>query len=601
MTLFRKAAALSLLVILTFALSISARAQNVAFAWGNGSAPYYDLIPSAVPNTSNAVAISSGGSHYHVVKADGTVWSWGYNANGELGNGTTTDSMVPVQASGLTGVVNIASGFNHTLAIKNDGTVWAWGSNVYGQLGSVAGGAKSTVPVQVPGLTGIVAVAGGRWHSLAVKNDGTVWAWGYNKTGELGDGTTTNSISPIQVPGVTGAVKVSAGAYHSLALKADGTLMGWGENYNGQIGPPGAPYYYKSAYAVDGISNVTSIRSGYYHNLALVNDGTVLSWGYGPLGHGSGDIHVTGLSGVTAIGTGAGSSFAVLSDGTVRGWGALVGDGTSTLRDTPTKLLGVTGAIDVAFGVLLKDRSTSAIMQNQADSNIALLTLRGASFLSSIVVTPKLPAGWNVVSRADYNGDGEYDLLVQNPTTRSLSILYLNGNTVLSSVPITPALPANTLVMTAGRFDSGTQGLQLVTQNMSTQEIAVVAVEGTQITGTYPFYTKLAPGWQVVGSANLTGDWRSELVVQNTSTRQISFLTTYYRQITGSIPLKPTLPGGWVVRGVGDFNLDGYPDLMAQNTTTRQVAVLTVVNMQITSSYSVNPAPAAGWVVVGPK
>jgi hypothetical protein len=218
-----------------------------------------------------------------------------------------------------------------------------------------------------------------------------------------------------------------------------------------------------------------------------------------------------------------------------------------------------------------------------------------------MVVTPKLPAGWNVAVREDYNQDANYDLLVQNPTTGSLSILYLDGNTVLSSVPVTPALPADTQVMTSGLFLGGVLGQHLITQNMSTQEIAVVTLEGDKITGTYPFYTKLAPGWKVVGSANFTGDWRSDLVVQNSSTRQISILTTYDRYIVASTPLRPTLPEGWVVRGVGDFNLDGYPDLMAQSTTTRQVAVLTVVNLQITSSYSVNPAPAAGWMVVGPK
>ncbi len=600
MALLHKAAALSLLALVVFSFSIPARAQNVAFSWGTGMPQSYMPIPIPVPNSSGAVAASSGDGHYHILKSDGTVWSWGINSSGELGDGTTTDSKVAVQVSGLTGVVAIASGFNHTLVIKNDGTVWAWGSNVYGQLGSIAGGSKSTVPVQVPGLSGIVSVAGGRFHSLAVKNDGTVWAWGYNKTGELGNGTTTNSISPIQVTGVTGAVKVSAGAYHSLALKSDGTLMGWGENYNGQVGPPGAPYYYKSAYAVEGISNVTDIKSGYYHNLALESDGTVLSWGSGPLGHGSGDLHVPGLSSVVAIGTGSGSSFAVLSDGTARGWGAFVGDGTATSRSTPTKLLDITGATQITFGVVVKDKSTHVFMQNQADSNIAHLLFRGGSFISSKLITPKLAAGWNVVERNfDYDQDGDYDILVQNGT--SLSILYMDGDTVTSSVPITPALPANTQVVTSGLFLAGITGHQLITQNMSTQEIAMVEIQNGKIVGTYPFFTKLAPGWKVVGSGNFTGDFRSDLVVQNTTTRQISVLTNYDRQITGSIPLRPTLPEGWTVRAVGDFNLDGYPDLMAQNTTTRQVAVLTVVNMQITSSYSVNPAPAAGWVVVAPR
>ena len=123
------------------------------------------------------VAIAGGDSHSLALKSDGTVWAWGYNGCGQLGDGSTTNRLTPVQVSGLTGVVAIAGGGSHSLALKSDGTVWAWGCNDYGQLGDGTTTNRLT-PVQVSGLTGVVAIAGGGAHSLALKSDGTVWAWG---------------------------------------------------------------------------------------------------------------------------------------------------------------------------------------------------------------------------------------------------------------------------------------------------------------------------------------------------------------------------------------------------------------------------------------
>jgi hypothetical protein len=155
--------------------------------------------------------------HSLALKDDGTVWAWGYNGYGQLGNGTNTDSNVPVQVSGLTGITAIAWGGSHSLALKNDGTVWAWGYNGYGQLGNGTN-TDSNLPVQVSSLTGITVIAGGSRHSLALKNDGTVWAWGYNGYGQLGNGTNTDSNVPVQVSGLTGITAIAGGGYHSLAI-----------------------------------------------------------------------------------------------------------------------------------------------------------------------------------------------------------------------------------------------------------------------------------------------------------------------------------------------------------------------------------------------
>lgn len=138
------------------------------------------------------------------LKEDGTVWAWGSNSVGQLGDGTGVFgaiSTVPVQVVGLNGITAIAAGDYHSMALKNDGTLWVWGLNQYGLLG-IGSTTDSNVPVQVSSLTGVAAIAAGWEHSLALKNDGTLWAWGYNYRGQLGDGTTTNRDLPVQVTGL---------------------------------------------------------------------------------------------------------------------------------------------------------------------------------------------------------------------------------------------------------------------------------------------------------------------------------------------------------------------------------------------------------------
>jgi alpha-tubulin suppressor-like RCC1 family protein len=158
-----------------------------------------------------------------------------------LGNGTTNDnSTVPVQVSGLSGVISIACGGEGgaaPLALKSDGTVWVWGINEFGQL---ANGTEDEdahpIPAQVNGVSGVVAIACGAGHSLAVKSDGTVWAWANNDAGQLGDGTTTNRYSPVQVTGLSGVVAIAGGGAYSLAVKSGGTVWAWGDNGYGQLG-----------------------------------------------------------------------------------------------------------------------------------------------------------------------------------------------------------------------------------------------------------------------------------------------------------------------------------------------------------------------------
>jgi alpha-tubulin suppressor-like RCC1 family protein len=166
--------------------------------------------------------VSGGSSHSLAVKTDGTLWAWGNNGSGRLGDGTTTNRSSPVQIGVLTNWSQVSGGDSHSLAVKTDGTLWAWGSNdsIFDGSGQLGDGTIShrSSPVQIGALTNWRQVSGGDRYSLAVKTDGTLWAWGSNSFGRLGDGTTTHRSSPVQIGVLTNWSQVSGGGFHSLGI-----------------------------------------------------------------------------------------------------------------------------------------------------------------------------------------------------------------------------------------------------------------------------------------------------------------------------------------------------------------------------------------------
>ncbi len=307
-----------------------------------------------VSGLTGVTAISAGWRHTVALASDGTVWAWGDNTAGDLGDGTTTERLTPVQVSGLTGITAISAGFWHTVALKSDGTVWAWGYNYYGQLGDGTTTERLT-PVQVSGLMGVTAISAGNWHTVAIKSDSTVCAWGYNASGELGDGGGESySAIPVQVLGLTAVTAIAGGGLRTMALTSDSTVWAWGDNDYGQLGDgdsTGMAQY--SPVQVSGLSGITAISAGWYHTVALASDGTVRAWGYnkyGQLGNGDstgvaqyGPVQVSGLSGVKAIAAGGRHSVALKNDSTVWACGynhyGEIGDGTTTNRLTPVQVV----------------------------------------------------------------------------------------------------------------------------------------------------------------------------------------------------------------------------------------------------------------------
>ncbi|BEP16380.1 hypothetical protein acdb102_46910 [Acidothermaceae bacterium B102] len=290
--------------------------------------------------------------------AGNTVSAWGYNSDGELGNGTTTHSDIPLPVSGLAGVTAVAGGGAGGYALTFDGSVWAWGYNQYGELGNGTT-TDSSVPVKIPGLSGVIAVAGGGYAGYALKSDGTVWAWGYNNHGQLGNGTTLDSAVPVQVSGLTGVVSLGAGLFAAYAARSDGTAWGWGINGDGELGV-GLTGNQALPVHITGLPAVAAVAGADEEGYALARDGTVWAWGINDLGQlGDGTTtdrstpgKVSGLTGVTAVAAGSSSGFALLAGGSEMSWGDngnyQLGDGTNVDRHAPVAVIGLSGVTSIA-------------------------------------------------------------------------------------------------------------------------------------------------------------------------------------------------------------------------------------------------------------
>lgn len=289
----------------------------------------------------------------------GAVHAWGGNAFGELGDGTTDAHRAPAPVPGMDDVVDIHTGREHAVALREDGTVLTWGSNQMGQLGGGTTGGQRPSPGPVAGLDGVTMVSTGHYHSLALRSDGSLWTWGYNNVGQLGDGTTTNRNRPVQVSGTRTYAYVAAGRDMSYALATDGTVWAWGRGDDGQLGD-GTLANHSTPVRVGALTDVVQVAGGRDHGLALRIDGSVWAWGwnaYGQLGDGTltdRTSPVQVLTGATMLAAGAHHSYALRSDGRVAAWGRNyrneLGDGTSTQRTRPVTVLGVSGAVTIGSG-----------------------------------------------------------------------------------------------------------------------------------------------------------------------------------------------------------------------------------------------------------
>ena len=412
--------------------SVALHSDGTVSTWGNdrygqlgGRAVKYTR-PVQVSGIGDVQAVSVGSAHVLALKKDGTVWAWGENDQGQLGDGTFNPSATPTQVAGLPRIVAVAAGAAFNLALASDGHVWAWGANFAGQLGGPTSPPNwQTHPIQVPALANVIAISAGEWHGLALGGDGSVWSWGHNDRGQLGDGT-NNDHTPGKVAGLTDAIAISAGQRGSFVLRSDGTVWGagaatglcvgnsvdrlsfvatqftqartlsagsfltlaiqangttvqsCGDNFYGQlgIGAIGAGYT-NNVVSVAGLGlpfgpQFVSVCAARDHAMVLRSDGRVFAWGSnadGQLGNGSSlgnkelypvsvaiDKAVAIACGAAAENyvSGSGVSFAVKADGTLWMFGnnldGVAGNGVAVHRTYPAKVPGIDQVTSISAG-----------------------------------------------------------------------------------------------------------------------------------------------------------------------------------------------------------------------------------------------------------
>ncbi|HEX3565501.1 MAG TPA: IPT/TIG domain-containing protein, partial [Acidimicrobiales bacterium] len=469
--------------------------------------------PVPVTGLPQATQVAGGSNHSVALSSDGHVYAFGLNSTGQLGNGTTTSATTPTEVKGvggtgfLSGVSAVAAGNNHSVALGTDGHVYTWGYNTYGQLGNGTTTTTAT-PVEVEGpggsgfLSDVVAIAAGNSFTVAVTAGGHVYAWGYNGSGQLGNGTTTITTTPTEVEGIggtgflSGIVAVAAGNSHTVALGADGHAYAFGVNSSGQLGI-GSTTAKSTPVEVEGpggtgfLSGLVAVAAGFSHSLALTQGGNVYAFGLnanGQLGNGSTTNATTPtevegpggtgfLSGVRSISAGFYFSLAVSQDGHLSTWGqnndGQLGNGSTTDASTPAVLGGVANVTSAAAG------GYQVVLAGQAVPTVTKVSPSAGS-----------SAGGSTVTITGTNLTGA--------TTVDFGTAAASGVTVVSPTSLTAVVPPGTGTVDVTVTNAGGASATSAVDNYTYQDVptvtalssagpgpqgSVITVTGTNLTG----------------------------------------------------------------------------------------------------------------------
>jgi alpha-tubulin suppressor-like RCC1 family protein len=311
--------------------------------------------------------VSAGDIHSLGLRTNGTLWAWGFNGSGRLGNNTITSRSSPVSVvGGFTDWCQVSGGTAHSLGVRTNGTAWAWGFNGQGRLGDNTTIDKSSPVSVVGGFTDWCQVSAGGRHSLGLRTNGTAWSWGYNSQGRLGDNSTISRSSPVSVVGgFTDWCQVSAGGTHSLGVRTNGTAWAWGRNDLGQLGDDTTTDRSSPVSVVGGFTDWCQVSAGYTHNLGLRTNGTIWAWGCNGQGRLGDNTTTQRSSPVSVVGgftdwcqvaAACVHSLGLRTNGTLWAWGdngqGRLGDNTTTQRFSPVSVVGgFTDWCQVAAGI----------------------------------------------------------------------------------------------------------------------------------------------------------------------------------------------------------------------------------------------------------
>jgi alpha-tubulin suppressor-like RCC1 family protein len=338
--------------------SLAIGTNGTLWAWGDnyfgqlGDGSIQDRSePTWIVTTQTWMTVSAGWRHSLGITTDGAIWAWGWNDFGQLGDGTWDDRHEPTRLQVEGTWKAVAAGRDHSLAIRSDGSLWGWGCSTDGQVGSGDWG-YLYVPTRVGSEKNWAVIAAGDCFSAAIKTDGSLWTWGANQAGQLGNGTNVKEGTPKRVGEGTDWVAVACGGAHMVALKADGSLWAWGLNHVGQVGDGSTTNRWVPTRIGTG-SSWAAVSAGFWHSLAVKTDGSIWAWGRnadGQLGDGTKldrnvpvSVSLEGATGWVAVAAGGSHSLALHQGRNIFGWGknldGQVGDGTRDGRTSPIEAL----------------------------------------------------------------------------------------------------------------------------------------------------------------------------------------------------------------------------------------------------------------------